>query len=636
MSAKLIAETGDLKGTVLSFEEGDKWFIGRDPEECQLILQDPSTSRKHLVCYKTPDGFVVENISGTNPIKVNDEDVDKPRLLQHGDTVKIGTGTFRFYADTETHVIREGEEQHIAEEKGKPMEEAIKQEEKKPETPEEPAEEHDAALESEHDTIYEDIPEEAKPKIAEVNFGVTETGRWLLKVIGGPNNGAEFYMQSPQSYLVGTDPLTCDIVFHDTSVSRQHARISVNEDESLAIEDLNSRNGVLVDGQKIVGKQALQPSLIVTLGTTSFVVYDREGEMQTIISPLLPSIVKVLQKEEAGTEADKEKAEAAKIAEVSAAAAAAAAAKGPLDEKKARHMSHFVLIAIISGLFILVGVGTTMLFRETPIVAAPQEHVMDQLKQAVNPFPAVQYSFNKGTGNLLLIGHVKTASDKNQLMYNLQGLSFIKNIDDSGVIIDEGVWNEINLILNKNPAWKGISVYSPAAGQFVISGYLETRKQEEQLSDYLSVNFPYVDLLQKKIIVEEDIINQINLIMQDTGVSGIKVQMTNGEVSLTGSVPATKNAEYEKALNLAKEIPGIRLIKNFVSTLTPEAGIINISERYEVTGMSNLGGNNYTVVVNGHILSVGDNLDGMKITSVKPGTIMLEENGTQYRIDFRK
>ncbi len=34
------------------------------------------------------------------------------------------------------------------------------------------------------------------------------------------------------------------------------------------------------------------------MGTTSFVLYDREGEMQTIISPLLPSIVKVLKDEE--------------------------------------------------------------------------------------------------------------------------------------------------------------------------------------------------------------------------------------------------------------------------------------------------------------------------------------------------
>ena len=68
-------------------------------------------------------------------------------------------------------------------------------------------------------------------------------------------------------------------------------------EDTLFIEDLKSRNGVLINSSPIESKQELSPNTIVTLGTTSFVVYDREGEMQTIISPLLPSIVKVLQQE---------------------------------------------------------------------------------------------------------------------------------------------------------------------------------------------------------------------------------------------------------------------------------------------------------------------------------------------------
>src|SRR4029077_15231014 len=133
--------------------------------------------------------------------------------------------------------------------------------------------------------------DESLGPLAEIDFGVIETGRWLLKVIGGPNNGAEFYMQAGNSYVLGTDPQNCDIVFHDTSVSRQHARIGVTPEETLFIEDLKSRNGVLINGTPIEDKQPLSTNTIVTMGTTSFVIYDREGEMQTIISPLLPSIV---------------------------------------------------------------------------------------------------------------------------------------------------------------------------------------------------------------------------------------------------------------------------------------------------------------------------------------------------------
>lgn len=634
MNPKLIAEEGDLKGTVLTLEDAESWIIGRDPEECQFILQDPSTSRKHLLCYKTPEGIVVENLSQTNPALVNEEELSAPRLLQQGDEVKIGNELFRFYTDTSSHISENDEKQvdNVVEGSPRPMEhveindETAEQElpvaqqepEYKPET------EH---AEAEHDSIFDENIEGEKPQIAEINFGVAETGRWLLKVIGGSNSGAEFYMQSPQSYIIGTDPLTCDIVFHDTSVSRQHARITVNPDESLSIEDLKSRNGILVNGELIKEKQILQPSIVVTMGTTSFVIYDREGEMQTIISPLLPSIVKVLQKEEAATS----------MASTSATplpAVPVGPSKEEIAEKKQTKMSHFILLAILSAILIITGIGTTTLFREQPIKALVQENAADEVKQLLKPFPAIQFSYNKGTGGLLLIGHVNAASEKTELMYNLKELKFIKFVDDSGIIIDEYVRTEMNQILNKNPAWRGISIHSPAAGQFVITGYLETRKQAERLSDYLSVNFPYVDLLQQNIIVEEDIINRVNAILEEAGLREIKVQMTNGEISFTGSIPVDKGPAFEKVLSLTKDMTGVRAVKNFVSSLASESGIINISDRYEVTGLSNLGEGKYTVVVNGKFLSVGDTLDGMTITKIRPNVIFLEQGHTQYRIDF--
>ena len=38
--------------------------------------------------------------------------------------------------------------------------------------------------------------------LAEIDFGVVETGRWLLKVIGSPDNGAEFHMQAGNTYTL--------------------------------------------------------------------------------------------------------------------------------------------------------------------------------------------------------------------------------------------------------------------------------------------------------------------------------------------------------------------------------------------------------------------------------------------------
>lgn len=108
MVAKLVVEEGDLKGLSLSLEEGNAWTIGRDPDECQLVIEDPLVSRKHLIVRRTPEGIVVENLSGTNPALVNDEEIEnQPRLLQNGDTIKIGNEILRFYEDSSAHVIEE-------------------------------------------------------------------------------------------------------------------------------------------------------------------------------------------------------------------------------------------------------------------------------------------------------------------------------------------------------------------------------------------------------------------------------------------------------------------------------------------------------------------------------------------------
>ena len=118
MAAKLVAEEGLLKGLVLSLEDGDQWIIGRDPDACQLLVEDPSTSRKHLICRTSPEGILVENLSETNPTEVNEEKIKEPRLLRNGDAVKIGDGTFRFYTDDAAQLLEEKIPEEESQEEG--------------------------------------------------------------------------------------------------------------------------------------------------------------------------------------------------------------------------------------------------------------------------------------------------------------------------------------------------------------------------------------------------------------------------------------------------------------------------------------------------------------------------------------
>lgn len=612
MSGRLIAEEGILKGLELPFAEGQEWVIGRDPEACQLLLEDPAASRRHLLCRSTPLGITLENLSTTNPVQINDQELIGPHLLQEGDGIRIGSGLYRYFMSSPQENEPPVKEEQMASE----PEDIDIPEEPKPDV----EENYDSILEEDAEAI-------SKHKLTEINFDITEAGRWLLKVISGPNNGAEFSMQEGQSYLIGTDPNLCDIVFHDTSVSRKHAKISVDENGVLYIEDQGSRNGIFVDGEAKKDRIELPLNTVVNLGTSSFVVYDREGNMQTIISPLLPSIVKVLQRSSEVT-ADENK----EVASEAAVEIPAVAAQEPPKEKS---MGSLIAIAIVTGLFVLAAIGTTTLFNSEPVVKTQAADTDKLLGDAFANYPSIKYSFNKGTGRLVLFGHLLTAQDKTQLIYNLQGLPFIKSFDDSGVIIDEFVWRETNQVLNKNPNWRTITLQSPTAGQFVLMGNLQSRKEAEQLYEYITTNFPYLDRLEKNIVIEEEIADSIKSGLEKIQLVNARSSFKNGEVIISGGIPVAKQAILDQLVEEFKKIPGVRSVRVQTSSLAPDQAMQDISDRYEVTGFSRIGAT-ISVIVNGRIVTKGDVLDGMAISNITPGTIFLEKNDVKYRINFSK
>ncbi len=629
-------EEGVLKGSAFTLEEEkDKWIIGSDSETCQFVLNDSSLSPQHVLLSRIPEGVLIENLSQTNPAQINGEEMSLlPRLLEEGDLIQMGNEVLRYTSGGTEKALSHLNQTKKAE-KSMP-EETIQDNLKKsqpppppPQTDEEPSEPEETFLEDEGEA----------PTLAKINFGLIETGRWLLKVISGPNTGAEFYMEAGQSYLLGTDPHHCDVIFQDTSVSRRHARITITPEDTLFIEDLNSRNGVVIEDIRREGKEPLPINTIISLGTTSFAIYDREGEMHTIISPLLPSLLKSIQKP-AKEQGKKEREESTHAAAV----AAAPVEEKPLiaeppRPKSSLNFTSFLIFLTIVGLFALAGFGLSSLFQTQPIELSQPQVNMDELIQgALEPFPALRYTFNPTNGHLLLVGHVQTPGEKDLLFSRLQGLSLsqsIKSIDDSGIVIDEYAWREVNAILAANPGWRQISIHSSKAGEFIVSGSLETRKQAEQLSNYLSLHFPYPNLLKQQIIVEEDVLNQVHRVLQKDHSLPVSAELKNGEVVLTGHLPEDQAAEIQKAIGEIKQIEGVQLVNNKIEFLTqaPEAGIINITDRYRVTGESRIG-NQYTVVINERIVSEGDTLDGMQITQITPDHVFLENAEGQYQIDY--
>eukprot|EP01136_Pigoraptor_vietnamica_P040025 Opistho-1_new@11474 len=276
MPAYLLAEEGPLKGLVLDLNEGEEWTLGQDPEEATLVLDDPSISQKQLLCRLTPEGITAENLSNLNPTFHQGMPLWEPVLLQEGDKLQIGDTLLRFSEKPPAAETASTEDQEI----------------------EEPTEKEEEAEESkEEDLSYDRPPEESEEEAAEdlfqdfeelspVELDFSVEGRWLLKVISGPNTGAEFPMEIGRTYILGKDPSSCDILFQDLTVSKQHARLSIDEEGRAFIEDLASRNGVLLNGEPIEKRALLSSQDLIALGTTSFLTIDREEASETLYSPI--------------------------------------------------------------------------------------------------------------------------------------------------------------------------------------------------------------------------------------------------------------------------------------------------------------------------------------------------------------
>ncbi len=566
MAGYLVGEEGPLSGQVFSFDEGDEWVLGRDPDAATVVLEDPMVSRKHAICRISAEGFFLENLSSVNPVTQNGKVVEDVVLLKEGDIVQIGSTFFRF---TEINPTPE----------------------KKEELP------------------YYSL--EDTSDLSSFRIDTPSEMRFMLKVISGPNSGAEFGMQASSTYIIGKDPAICDIVFQDLSVSRQHARLILDGEDHVFIEDLGSKNGVIVNGVLTAGKKELTSQDLIALGTTSFLVIDRFEARETLISP--PQLLPEEKKEDSILEERRIEEEK--------------------DWKEMKIPKKHLALAGILGI-VVIGVFSMLLglFNSTPITVN-EKNETQQIQETIRSYPDIQFSFNPAGGKLFITGHVLTPLEKQELFYLLNNLPYVQSIDDN-VVVDEYVWQNMNALLVTNPDWQAISVYSPTPGKFVLRGYLHTQDMAGALADYINLNFPYLDKLENQVVVENNLTAQIQSMLIEKGFSGINFQLSNGDLVFVGAVDATHNNDLVELLNNVKMLRGVRSIKNYVILSTQESARVDLSSKYQVSGSSKKDGTQNSVVINGKILSVGESLDGMAITGIQSNVVLLEKDGLKFKINY--
>lgn len=107
-----------------------------------------------------------------------------------------------------------------------------------------------------------------------------------LVCISGPRAGREYDLPN-QNVIIGRAP-DADIVLEDQFASRHHAEIR-HADGAYQIYDLNSKNGVILDGQKLPagGSSWLEDGVEIILASTSFRFHDPSA---TVTAPSLIAV----------------------------------------------------------------------------------------------------------------------------------------------------------------------------------------------------------------------------------------------------------------------------------------------------------------------------------------------------------
>ncbi len=574
MTGYLICEDGPLSERIFTFDEGNDWVIGRDEDLCTFVLEDPMVSRKHLTISLDENNFYIKNESSTNPTLLNDQDIEDTMLLKENDLVQIGNNTFRFT----TSLPQKNEE-----------EKEFKEEEKVAEKPE---------------------------PLTLGSFPAHEgSSKWMIKVIAGPAIAAFFSLNPGFSYVIGSDSDSSDIILHDLSISKNHARITLSKDGEAAIIDLKSKNGVIVNGKKIEVDTLLEPGDIITLGTTSLLFIDAEKTRETIYSPGIthPHVSEKSIFEEQAEEK-------------------------PVEEVVKTWKDTFIptkhlAVASIFSVFICIGFISLLALFKSSEVTTPTIDETKEIASALSHFENVQFNYNSGTSTLFLTGHVLTDIDYNELMYRLNNIPYIATIDNN-LIIDESVYDNINQMLLKNPAWQSILMTARSPGHFILTGYIKDEGEKVALTDFLNKYFVYLNLLDNQVVVEDTLNTQIENLLISNGFANVVFQQNNGRVVLSGRAHEIHKDLFDKVALELEGVHGIRVVKNFVIFTTQSSAAMDITGKYKITGSSKFGNKSQFVLIDGKILGVNDKLDGMIITDILEQEVLLKKDGVKYKIDF--
>ena len=202
------SEAGGLDSGTEVLLEDEVVNLGRDPS-CQVVLGQQAVSRSHARITQDGPLCFIEDLGSAFGTLVNGKSIppNDKRLLRNGDV--IGIAQFDVVFD------------HIAGNAQIP-----------------PGENNTSLV--------------ARQVVKDLMRGVGEREVPYFRLMNGGQEGQRIEVNDAQELIFGRDP-EADVVLNDDLVSRQHAKVR-RDWSGTHIEDLRSRNGIRVNGKRVLRK----------------------------------------------------------------------------------------------------------------------------------------------------------------------------------------------------------------------------------------------------------------------------------------------------------------------------------------------------------------------------------------------
>ncbi|MEW6605858.1 MAG: FHA domain-containing protein [bacterium] len=138
-------------------------------------------------------------------------------------------------------------------------------------------------------------------------------GHITIRVLNGPDKDKSFsFTENSEELLIGRD-LKCHLVLTDATVSRHHAKISLDWGGEATIVDLNSKNGTTLNNEPLTPEKYyhLKDRDYITLGLSTQLVYCNPRE--SVLPPIKPHYPDKEDEKEKPSETEKDKLPEPKI-----------------------------------------------------------------------------------------------------------------------------------------------------------------------------------------------------------------------------------------------------------------------------------------------------------------------------------